>query len=232
AQLHQHLRGDALALADEAEQDVLGADVVVSQLQRLAQRQLQDLLGTGGEGDVAGRALLPLPDGLLNLLTDGFQADAEALQSLGSDALALVDEAEQDVLRANVVVVEHPGFFLSQDNHAPCAVGKPLEHVSSLLTERSGRDGSSDPHFSAYRPRGGSGNLQGTVAPVYTAPTGSPDGHTNTPTTDLFTRCYAKRLSPTIGRSSSSNYCSPLICSAYAASERPATLNYVRERGP
>ena len=37
AELHQHLRGDAFALADEAEQDVLGADVVVAELQRLAQ---------------------------------------------------------------------------------------------------------------------------------------------------------------------------------------------------
>ena len=45
AQLDQHLRGDALALADQAEQDVLGADVVVAQLQRLPQRQLQHLLG-------------------------------------------------------------------------------------------------------------------------------------------------------------------------------------------
>ena len=37
AELDQHLGGDALALADEAEQDVLGADVVVAELQRLAQ---------------------------------------------------------------------------------------------------------------------------------------------------------------------------------------------------
>ena len=37
AELDQHLRGDALALADEPEQDVLGADVVVTELQRLAQ---------------------------------------------------------------------------------------------------------------------------------------------------------------------------------------------------
>ena len=45
AELHEHLGGDALALTDEAEQDVLGADVVVAELQRLAERQLEDLLG-------------------------------------------------------------------------------------------------------------------------------------------------------------------------------------------
>ena len=45
AVLAHDLRGDALVLPDQAEQDVLGADVVVVQLQRLAQRQLQHLLG-------------------------------------------------------------------------------------------------------------------------------------------------------------------------------------------
>ena len=45
AELDEHLGGDALALADEAEEDVLGADVVVAELERLAQRQLEDLLG-------------------------------------------------------------------------------------------------------------------------------------------------------------------------------------------
>ena len=41
AQPDQHLRGHAVALTDEAQQDVLGADVVVAELQRLAQRQLR-----------------------------------------------------------------------------------------------------------------------------------------------------------------------------------------------
>ena len=54
-ELHEHLGGHALALADEAEEDVLGADVVVAELQRLAQRQLEHLLGARREGDVARR---------------------------------------------------------------------------------------------------------------------------------------------------------------------------------
>src|SRR5690606_34532303 len=60
AELAEHLRRDTLALADEAEQDVLGADVVVAQLQRLAQGQLEHLLGTRRERDVARRSLLAL----------------------------------------------------------------------------------------------------------------------------------------------------------------------------
>ena len=61
AELDEHLGGDALALADEAEQDVLGADVVVAELQRFAQGQLEHLLGARRERDVPGRLLLALP---------------------------------------------------------------------------------------------------------------------------------------------------------------------------
>src|SRR5699024_1074141 len=90
-------------------------------------------LGARGEGNVSRRRLAALADELLDLLPNRFEADAEALQGLGGDALTLVDEAEQDVLRTDVVVVEHPGLFLGQNHHSPRAVGKPLEHVSSLL---------------------------------------------------------------------------------------------------
>lgn len=133
AQLHQDLGGDALALANEAEQDVLGADVVVAELEGLSERKLQDLLRPRSEGDVAGRGLLPLTDDLLNLLANSLERNPEALQGLSGDTLTLVDQAQEDVLGADVVVVEHPGFFLSQDDNPPRAVGEPLEHRLSLL---------------------------------------------------------------------------------------------------
>jgi hypothetical protein len=83
---------------------------------------------------VSRRRLLALADDLLDLLADRLQADAKRLERLGRHTLALMDEAEQDVLGANVVVVEHPGFFLRQDDNPPRPVGKPLEHVVALLT--------------------------------------------------------------------------------------------------
>ena len=141
AELDQHLGGDALALTDQAEQDVLGADVVVAELQRLAQRQLEHLLGPRRERDVPARRLLTLADDLLDLLADALQGDAEALQRLRRDALTLVDQAEQDVLRADVVVVEHPGLFLSQDDNPSRSVGEPLEHALVLLTCRAPESG-------------------------------------------------------------------------------------------
>ena len=41
----QGFSGHAFAFVDEAEQDVLGADVIVAQLEGLAQGELEDLLG-------------------------------------------------------------------------------------------------------------------------------------------------------------------------------------------
>ena len=108
---------------------MLGADVVVAELQRLAQRQLQHLLRPRGEGDVTGRGLLALADDLLDLLADALERDAEGLERLGGDALTLVDQAQEDVLGADVVVVEHPGLFLGQDDHAAGSVGEPFEHL-------------------------------------------------------------------------------------------------------
>ena len=81
AELHEHLGCDALALADEAEQDVLGADVVVAELQRLAQAQLEHLLRTRREGDVTGRLLLALADDVLHLLAHGIQRDVRATRA-------------------------------------------------------------------------------------------------------------------------------------------------------
>ena len=55
AELDEHLCGNTLAFANEAEEDVLGADVVVAELQRFAKRQLEHLLGARCERDVTRR---------------------------------------------------------------------------------------------------------------------------------------------------------------------------------
>ena len=57
AELLEHLGGHALTLADEPEEDVLRSDVVVAELKRFTQRQLEDLLGAGRERDVPAGSL-------------------------------------------------------------------------------------------------------------------------------------------------------------------------------
>ena len=130
-QLDQHLGRDAFTLTDQAEQDVLRADVGVVDLERLAHRELQHLLGARGEGNVSGGSLLALTDDLLHLLADGLERDAERLQSLRCDAFTLMDQPEQEVLGTDVVVVEHARLVLGEDNHSPGAVGEPVEHAGT-----------------------------------------------------------------------------------------------------
>ena len=137
AEVEQHLRGDALALADEAEQDVLGADVVVAELQRLAQRQLEHLLGARRERDVAGRHEGALADEVLDLRVDVLERDVERLERLGGDAVLLADQTEQQVLGADVVLVEHARFFLRVDDDPSRLLGESLEHgVLPIATAR------------------------------------------------------------------------------------------------
>ena len=55
SELDEHLSGNALALTNEAEQNVLGADVVVTELESLAKTQLEHLLCVGSERNVTRR---------------------------------------------------------------------------------------------------------------------------------------------------------------------------------
>jgi len=127
AELHEHLCGDTLAFTDQTQEDVLGADVVVAELQRFAQRELEDLLGARRERDVPRRAAAALTDDLFHLAAHGLERDAERLEGLGGNAFSLMDQPEQDVLGADVVVVEQPRFLLSEDNDTAGPVGKPFE---------------------------------------------------------------------------------------------------------
>ena len=67
---------------------------------------------------MATRGGLALADDVHDLGTHGVQGDIHRLQGLGRHPLALMDEAEEEVLGADVVVVERPRFVLSQDDDA------------------------------------------------------------------------------------------------------------------
>ena len=105
---NQDLRGDPVALADQAEQDVLGADVVAAKLHRLTQREFEHLLGPRRERDMPGlgQRLRATADDVLDRLPHRIQADPQGRERLGRHAVALADQAEQDVLGADVIVTE------------------------------------------------------------------------------------------------------------------------------
>src|SRR5437762_11411044 len=67
AEPREHARPDAFALADEPEQNMLGPDVVVAELECLAQRELEDLLRPRRERDVTRWCSSPAAHDLFNL---------------------------------------------------------------------------------------------------------------------------------------------------------------------
>ena len=75
-----------------------------------------------------------MTDDLFDLCANGFEGDAERLECLGRDAFAFVDQSEQDVLGADVVVVEQARFLLRQHHHSAGPVGKAFEHLTASLS--------------------------------------------------------------------------------------------------
>src|SRR5690606_16725962 len=144
---------------DQAQQDVLRADVGVAQRARLVKGQLQDALGSRGEADLALRGAVPAADHLLHLGPDLLQADVQVLQRPGGDALPLGREAQEDVLCPDHVMPEAPRLFLRENHHFLRPLRKPPEHrVSPSLGEnlssrlRAAR-AAQPPSFSARRSR-------------------------------------------------------------------------------
>jgi hypothetical protein len=132
-EVEQDASGDPLVLTHETEQDVLGADVVVAERERLAEGQLEHLLGARGEWDLAGGHLLAGADDADDLGADPLDGDVQRLEDAGGQALLLAQQAEQDVLGADVVVLERPGLLLGEDDHLTGPLCESLEQVSSAL---------------------------------------------------------------------------------------------------
>ena len=124
--------GDALALADEPEQQVLRADVVVAEAAGLVDRELDDALGARRQADLADdRAVTPTDDEL-DGGPDLGQLDVHVLEHTGRDAFPLPHQAEQEVLGADVVVVEALGLVLRKGQDLACPVGELVELFHSV----------------------------------------------------------------------------------------------------
>ncbi len=80
AEVEQDARGDAPVLAHEAEQEVLGADVVVAEAQCLAQRKLQHFLRARRERHLARPRLVAHPDDAGDLAAHLFDRDVQRLE--------------------------------------------------------------------------------------------------------------------------------------------------------
>ena len=121
--------GDALALPDEAEQEMLRADVVVAEATRLVDRQLDDPLRPRRQAHLADDGSVAATDDELDGGPDLGQLDVHVLEDARGDTLALADEAEQQVLGADVVVVEPLRFVLSKRQDLARTVRELVEAI-------------------------------------------------------------------------------------------------------
>ena len=115
----------------QAEQDVLGADVVVVQIAGFFHRVFDDLLGPRRLRQLAHRDHVgPALDELFDFEADFPQVDIEVLEHVGRHAAPFLDEPQQDVLGADVFVVEPLGFLVGQLHHFPGPIRESLVHDS------------------------------------------------------------------------------------------------------
>ena len=110
---------------------MLGADVVVAEAESLTERQLEDLLGARREGDLALRRLLAGADDAHDGGADLLDGHFEPVEHARRHALLLAEQAEQQVLGADVVVLERPGLFLREDHDLSGAFGEAFEHAAT-----------------------------------------------------------------------------------------------------
>ena len=125
----QDAGGDPLALADEAQQQVLRADVVVPEPAGLVDRELDDPLGARRQPDLADDGAIAAPDDELDRGPHLRQLDVHVLEHARGDALALAHQAEQQVLRADVVVVEPLRLVLRKRQDLARAVRELVEAI-------------------------------------------------------------------------------------------------------
>ena len=114
-QVHQHLGGDAFLLAEQAQEDMLGADVVMVEVSGLFHRVLDDFLRPRRLRQLTHRDHIgPALHQLLHLQPDLAQIDVEVLQDVGGHSAPLFDQSQQDMFRADILVVEPLGLLVRQ----------------------------------------------------------------------------------------------------------------------
>src|SRR5881398_829499 len=72
--------------------------------------------------------LLREEEGLAARVLESLDGDVEGLEDARGQPLLLAEQTEQDVLGADVIVLERAGFLLGQDDHLAGPLCESLEH--------------------------------------------------------------------------------------------------------
>jgi hypothetical protein len=109
---------------------VLGPHVVVAEQTGLFDGQLEDALGARGKRNLTDRqGSSRCLNHVLHCLLDLFEIQVELPQHLGSDPLTLTDDSQEQVLGADVVVLEPAGLVTGEIDDFPYPVGEAILHL-------------------------------------------------------------------------------------------------------
>ncbi len=129
AKILEDVSRDALSFDEEAEQQVLGADVVVPHAPRFIEGDLDDLLDAGCRDDLLDDDPLVTTEHGLDRLANNPDLDAEVVENLGGEPFTFAEQAQEQVLRADITVVRSLRFFLGERQNLLSALGKSFERI-------------------------------------------------------------------------------------------------------
>ena len=131
---HEDGRGNRPLFAEDAEQEMLGPDVVMEEAVRFFGGKLQDALGFGAEGNLdRGRDLLAKHRAPFDFLADAFQGKVRPSKNPAREPLSLTNEPEQEVLGLNRDTAKLGGLIAGEKEHAPRSFRVAFEHPDSYV---------------------------------------------------------------------------------------------------
>src|SRR5437763_9361901 len=119
--LPQDLGTDALSLATERKQDVLGSDQIVSERPRFLVRHLENLLRPWRKRDVTRDRSTRRLHNLSDFVSQLKKREIQSTQGTSCDACLLAKASQEKVLGPDGVVSEKPRLFL-RAHHQPARV--------------------------------------------------------------------------------------------------------------
>ena len=124
----QNLGGEAFLFAQQAQQQVLGSNVLVRKSLRFFRGVGQYALALVAQGQVHGsRDLLPNRGVPFDLLPDRLHRSMGPKEPIG-ERLVFAQQAQQQVLRLDVRRTELAGFIAREEDHAPGLFRVPFKH--------------------------------------------------------------------------------------------------------
>ena len=117
-QVFEDTGGNAVALAQQAKQNVLCADISMVEGLGFFAGQREHFLHARSIGDVPDHLLVGSgADLFLDFHTNGFEVEPELLEDVDGHALAELNQAEQEMFGADEIMVKTVGFLPRQREH-------------------------------------------------------------------------------------------------------------------